>query len=167
MNTDRTPEQIAAELYPYDEEVFLDVIMADAQRAAWLSRQPEVDELKRQVAFIKKDNEVIRRRLTQANVKIGRACIEYDNLKISLDELRELSDSQAEGLYELQNRFTAKEKEVKRWKKSYQNLSEVNAAKFEKIAELQAENERLHQQLKDANTQNVQRLTEHTQVACV
>jgi len=143
MNTDRTPEQIAAELYPYDEEVFLDVIMADAQRAAWLSRQPEVDELKRQVAFIKKDNEVIRRRLTQANVKIGRACIEYDNLKISLDELRELSDSQAEGLYELQNRFTAKEKEVKRWKKSYQNLSEVNAAKFEKIAELQAENERL------------------------
>jgi pyruvate carboxylase len=54
MNTERTPEQIAAELYPK----FVDEIsghrkdynkITGLQRAAWLSRQPEVDELKRQV----------------------------------------------------------------------------------------------------------------------
>ena len=60
MNTERTPEQIAAELYPtiptaivhYD---YNDIV--EYQRAAWLSRQPEVDELKRQVEELMAFNE--------------------------------------------------------------------------------------------------------------
>jgi hypothetical protein len=150
MSTERTPDQIAAELYPYDEEVFLDVIMSDAQRAAWLSRQPEVDELKRQVEESNTKINLQRQGLLElhrriaAKEKVFKELVElwqpiYDFVRPHTKLGHSVN---AKALEMLKTSF-AKEKEVKRWKKSYQNLSEINAAKFEKIAELQAENERL------------------------
>jgi hypothetical protein len=59
MNTEKTPEQIAAERYPYMniEVWYTSENIRDAERAAWLSRQSEVDELKRQVEELMAFNE--------------------------------------------------------------------------------------------------------------
>jgi len=84
----KTPEQIAAELYP-DYKNGNDTVIPKpinheqaAKRAAWLSRQPEVDELKRQVEELKsvvyragvqhsiKDDEI--KQLQSENERLGK-----------------------------------------------------------------------------------------------
>jgi hypothetical protein len=58
MNTERTPDQIAAELYPITAyKNMWEEAVIKRERAAWLSRQSEVDELKRQVEELMAFNE--------------------------------------------------------------------------------------------------------------
>jgi DNA repair ATPase RecN len=125
MNTERTPEQIAAELFPYDKRTFKAIRFRE--RAAWLSRQPEVDDLKRQVEELE-------------------AHSEFAKL-----EVKELLDGNHK-LREDVKQLAAKEKEVEEFKKacaSYENACDS----FEKAIAywtdankiLEAENERLKQ----------------------
>ena len=58
MNTERTPDQIAAELYPITAyKNMWEEAVIKKERAAWLSRQSEVDELKRHLEELMAFNE--------------------------------------------------------------------------------------------------------------
>jgi chromosome segregation ATPase len=98
-----------------------------AKRAAWLSRQPEVDELKRQVEDEKKRADF--------------------NLENRDDHHKQQADYWRTKCTEYNNQLAAKEKEVEelKWK-----LNDASVA----CHKLQAENERLGKKISNLRTAN-------------
>jgi polyhydroxyalkanoate synthesis regulator phasin len=126
MNTERTPDQIAAELYPITAyKNMWEEAVIKRERAAWLSRQSEVDELKRQVD--RAEIRVLEHMVLWENSKNGTLAFEYiavrDQLNAKENEITELK-RQVEELMAfnetcLQNNKSltaAKEKEMEDWK---------------------------------------------------
>jgi hypothetical protein len=122
MNTERTPEQIAAELYPsYIGMSSRLNLITDVQRAAWLSRQSEVDRLKRQVEELMAFNETClqnNKSLTAAKEK------ELEDLKRQMDGMEKKyldaldykDQIHIDVVKDLTNELAAKEKEMEDWK---------------------------------------------------
>jgi hypothetical protein len=93
MNTERTPDQIAAELYPITAyKNMWEEAVIKRERAAWLSRQSEVDELKRQVD--RAEIRVLEHMVLWENSKNGTLAFEYiavrDQLNAKENEITEL-----------------------------------------------------------------------------
>jgi hypothetical protein len=122
MNTERTPDQIAAELYPITAyKNMWEEAVIKKERAAWLSRQSEVDRLKRQVEELMAFNETClqnNKSLTAAKEK------ELEDLKRQMDGMEKKyldaldykDQIHIDVVKDLTNELAAKEKEMEDWK---------------------------------------------------
>jgi hypothetical protein len=104
--TPKSPEEIAAKLYPITD---INSLIPEIQRRAWLSRQAEVDELKRQVEECNNH--------FHALSKTAFDCAKHnEELQETIDEYERALDNNTLALNSVQEMFdkalAAKEKEI-------------------------------------------------------
>ena len=112
MSDERTPEQIVSELFPMTDNPVIAIVytvenMVQAQRAAWLSRQSEIDQLKFELEAIKEN-----RREEDYHIQNT-----IDELKRQVEELKECWLGAERDRSGVCLKLTAKEKEVEELKK--------------------------------------------------
>jgi peptidoglycan hydrolase CwlO-like protein len=130
--TPKSPEEQAAELYP--TTIWSDPFnIVEKQRAAWLSRQAEVDELKKQIEEVSAAGSSI-------NNKYVDCRYEVDELKRQVEELKQYNERKTTAF----NNMVVQRDEFKSlYYEVFDNANEKLAAKEKEIAELKRQVEEL------------------------
>jgi cell division protein FtsB len=147
--TPKSPEEQAEELYPKLEEdypIYLSEVV-EMERAAWLSRQAEVDELKRQVEELKENN----RQSIELAIKAT------DDKTFYVDEIRKLlnlygrEEISLSRFAEILNIKAMAIRNVKPVHDNYDKLQAQIAAKEKEVDELKRQVEECDERVKRAH----------------